>query len=260
MSPFRDRKFETLERAVREAGAFLMSKWPGGPTKDPNLTITQKADGSLVSAADMGSNEILMSALSSLFPNDFILSEEIESDPSEVRAASRVWIVDPLDGTSAFLEGRDDFSILVGLSVDRVALAGLMYFPARNIMYLAHQGAGVVRNGARIAVSASQELRSGKVYARHCSLINKELESPFMDSGLAFAQVATGELDGAVVRMKTHREWDLAAPMSVLIEAGAKVSDEKGMPIEIGVGEVSFEYFVVSNDLCHEALLGLIVR
>ena len=260
MNPFGDPKFETLERTVREAGAFLMSKWPGGSTKDASLTITQKADGSLVSAADMGSNEILMNALSLLFPNDFILSEEIESNPADVRAASRVWIVDPLDGTSAFLEGRDDFSILVGLSVDRVALAGLMYFPARDIMYLAHQGAGVLRNGSRIAVSPSKEPRLGRIYARHCSLTNRELESPFMDSGLAFAQVATGELDGAVVRMKTHREWDLAAPMSVLLEAGAKVSDETGRPIEIGLGEISFEYFVVSNGLCHEAILGLIAR
>jgi fructose-1,6-bisphosphatase/inositol monophosphatase family enzyme len=78
-----------------------------------------------------------------------------------------------------------------------------------------------------------------------------------MDSGLALAQVATGELDGVVLKMKTHKEWDLAAPMAILQEAGARVSDERGGEIPLGVGEIGFRYLIVSNGLVHDELLGL---
>ncbi len=258
MNLLEDPNFRALESAVREAGAFLLSKWPSNARGGNELGISQKADGSLVSAADMGSNEILISALSTLFPRELVISEEVESNPNEVRAASRAWIIDPLDGTKAFLEGRDDFSILVGLTVDKRAQAGLMYFPARDRMYRSERGRGAFVDGRPLAVSRSASLRAGRIYARNCSLKDRTLESPFMDSGCAFAQVATGELDGVVLRMKTHREWDIAAPMSVMLEAGATITDEHGNPIPIGVGEISFEYFVVSNGLLHEALLGQI--
>ena len=255
MSFSTDVRFTELEDVVREAGAFLMSKWPGGSAGKSDLSIVAKSDGSLVSAADMGSNEILMTALRRLFPDDYILSEEVSVDLPALRAAKRSWIIDPLDGTSAFLEGRDDFSILVGLSANQRAEAGLMFFPARNHMYRAVRGFGATMNGARISVSSSTTPRMKCVYARNCSLKNKELESSMMDSGLAFALVARGELDGVVLRMKTHREWDLAAPMAVLAEAGATISDEHGNPIPMGLGEISYQYFVVSNGLAHQMLL-----
>lgn len=260
MSFSSDVNFRELESVVREAGAFLLSKWPRGSAVPSDLSISEKIDGSLVSAADLGSNEILMAALRKLFPDDFILSEEVTVDLPALRAASRSWIIDPLDGTSAFLEGRDDFSILVGLSENKRAEAGLMFFPARDQMYRAVRGFGATMNGERILVSSSSKPRPRSVYARNCSLLHKELESPMMDSGLAFALVARGELDGVVLRMKTHREWDLAAPMAVLTEAGATISDENGDPIPIGVGEISYRYFVVSNGLVHQTLLSEIEK
>jgi fructose-1,6-bisphosphatase/inositol monophosphatase family enzyme len=79
-----------------------------------------------------------------------------------------------------------------------------------------------------------------------------------MDSGLALALVASGELDGAIIRMLTHREWDIAAPMAVLREAGARVSDETGREVPLGVGGIGFSYLVVSNDLVHDQLLDVV--
>jgi len=258
LSFLEDPNFKALESAVREAGEFLLSKWPGGQEERRDLSVRAKADGSLVSAADMGSNEILITAISRLFPADLVISEEVESDPQVVRAAVRAWIVDPLDGTKAFLEGRDDFSVLVGLAVEKAPYAGIMCFPARGQMFRAHRGHGAFRDGQPLRVSSSRFPRAGKVYARNCSLKDRELESPFMDSGCAFSMVASGELDGVVLRMTTHREWDLAAPMSVMLEAGATITDERGAPVAIGVGDITFQYLVASNGLVHEALLAQI--
>ena len=78
-----------------------------------------------------------------------------------------------------------------------------------------------------------------------------------MDSGLALLKVATGELDGAIIRMTTHREWDIAAPAAVLLSAGGCYSSETGDPVRLGVGDVEFAYFIASNGLVHEQLQAL---
>lgn len=251
-------RFEQLIGRVREAGEFLLSVWPGRSRDQSSLSITQKDDGSLVSSADMRSNEILMAALRSIFPEDAIFSEEVVSDPQSIRNAQRVWIIDPLDGTAAFLHGRDDFSVLVGLSVDRAAAAGIMFFPARGEMITARVGGGAWCNGSRLSVSSVSAPRPNRVYMRKCPRVIPELACPEIDSGLAFAHVARGELDGIILRMLTHREWDIAAPMAVLREAGAKVTDEVGREIPLGMGGVDFNYLVVSNGRTHDRLLAVV--
>lgn len=258
MNDFEDPNFTRLISAVREAGALLLSMWPGRRGQTQVLSVTQKGDGSLVSAADMASNDALTKALRSLYPDDFIFSEEVASDAATVSAARRTWIIDPLDGTSAFLEGRDDFSVLVGLSVDHVPNAGILFLPARDELFVAQAGQGAFRNGAPIRVSDVTKARDGHVYVRRFSSKAVNLESPMMDSGLALAKVACGELDGAIIKMTTHREWDIAAPMAILREAGATVTDERGGEIPVGTGGIAFSYFVASNGRTHQELLNII--
>lgn len=258
MTSSTDMSFLQLISSVREAGALLLSMWPGHAGQKGDLSVSQKGDGSLVSAADMASNEVLTKAIRALYPSDFIFSEEVASDPATVFASQRVWIIDPLDGTSAFLEGRDDFSVLVGLSVDHRAAAGLLFLPARDQMFSAEEGKGAFLNGAPIRVSDATKPRPSHVYVRRFSSTAPELESPMMDSGLALAKVACGELDGAVIKMTTHREWDIAAPMAILREAGATVTDERGCEVPLGTGGINFEYFVASNGRVHESLLTII--
>ena len=258
MTHVEDPGFAQLVASVREAGSLLLSMWPGRKGQTEILSISQKKDGSLVSAADMASNEALTKALRSLYPDDFIFSEEVASDAATVFASRRTWIIDPLDGTSAFLEGRDDFSVLVGLSVDYVANAGILFLPARDEMFIARVGKGAYRNEIPIRVSDAMKARDGHVYVRRFSSKAPNLESPMMDSGLALAKVACGELDGAIIKMTTHREWDIAAPMAILREAGATVTDERGRQIPVGTGGIAFEYFVASNGRTHQELLTII--
>ncbi len=250
--------FLKLSEAVRQEGGVVLSMWPKRRGTTTVIEVTQKIDGSLVSEADMASNELLTKALHTLYPGDFIFSEEVLCDPGVVFASNRTWIIDPLDGTSAFLEGRDDFSILVGLSVGHSPHSGVMFFPARDQMLLAQPGAGAFLNGKRVKVSEMERAGDGRVYIRRFESTAPHLASPMMDSGLALAKVAIGELDGAIIKMVTHREWDIAAPMAVLKEAGAVVTDEFGKGIPLGTGTIGFNYFVASNGHVHEQLLKII--
>ena len=255
-----DKTFQSLIDAAREAGALLLSMWPKQQGDLTSMGVSQKGDGSLVSAADMASNEILTTALRKLYPNEFIFSEEVAIDPEKVSASSRTWIIDPLDGTSAFLEGRDDFSVLVGLAVDHQPHSGILFLPAREQMFVAQRGQGAFCNGKAIRVSEYARPRDGHVYIRRFESNAPHLASPMMDSGIALAKVACGELDGAIIKMVTHREWDIAAPMAILKEAGGMVTDESGSEIPLGTGSIGFTYFVASNGRTHSELLKIIPK
>jgi fructose-1,6-bisphosphatase/inositol monophosphatase family enzyme len=254
-----DQRIDKLIQAIEEAGSLLLRLWPGreGGSKD-GLGIQSKSDGTLVSEADMQSNSLVLGALRDLFPSDAVLSEEIAPNLDLLRRSERTWIVDPLDGTSSFLHGRDDFSILVALSERHDPTLGIMHFPARGLMVLGRRGEGATCNGTPLRVSHHTQAQAGRVYIRNFESKRPELASPMMDSGLALLKVANGELDGAIIRMTTHREWDLAAPMAVLLEAGGVVSDQTGAEIRCGTGVLDFSYCVVSNGLIHQELLGLI--
>lgn len=257
MSFFSSHKGCDLVTAVRAAGELLLRYWPGSKSKH-EAVIQEKSDGSLVSTADIESNKALTSALKRLFPGEVIFSEEEVTDPQLVSAAESVWIVDPLDGTSAFLSGRDDFSILVGRCHNKRPTEGIMFFPARGILVQAEHGKGVTANGKPLSVSINRVIPKGGVYIRNWTCPRPEIASPSMDSGLALYKVAAGELDGVVIRMLTHKEWDIAAPVLAIVEAGGRVTDERGEEIEVGRGEILFHYLIASNRLIHEELLALI--
>lgn len=244
--------------SIKQAGELLMKLWPSASSGVDGLDVRSKGDGTLVSQADMQSNEVILSEIKKLFPQDAILSEESPIEPTLLAKSSRTWVVDPLDGTSSFLHGRDDFSILVALCKDFVPTFGVMFFPARNLLVVAEQGRGVVANGAALAVSTAETLEPGRVYIRNFECLRPEVASPMMDSGLALLKVANGELDGAIIRMKTHREWDLAAPIAAIQEAGGRVSTERGTEIPCGRGQIDFDYVIASNDRVHQALQALI--
>jgi myo-inositol-1(or 4)-monophosphatase len=235
-----------------------MKLWPAAASSAEGLDIRSKGDGTLVSQADMQSNDALLTAIRKLFPRDAILSEESPIEPALLERSIRTWVVDPLDGTSSFLHGRDDFSILVALCEHFVPTFGVMLFPARNLLVIAEEGRGAVANGAALAVSTADTLQPGRVYIRNFECLRPEIASPMMDSGLALLKVANGELDGAIIRMKTHREWDLAAPIAAIKEAGGRVSTELDTDIPCGRGRIDFNYVIASNGKIHQALQAVI--
>jgi fructose-1,6-bisphosphatase/inositol monophosphatase family enzyme len=80
----------------------------------------------------------------------------------------------------------------------------------------------------------------------------------WLDSGLAFLTLCTGDFDGFILKIRTHREWDLAAPTLMVEESGGKVTDEHGAPIRFAENSMTYRYLVASNGVLHDELLALI--
>lgn len=250
-----DVEVNQVSALIREAGKALMSYWPGSTSSAINLGVQTKEDGSPVSAADLASNEILTLGISKIFPGDQIISEEVPYSPA-TEATRRVWIIDPLDGTKSFIAGRDDFSVLVGLCEEERIIAGFMFFPARGTFSWSVGDRGEPKH---LIVSANTSIGNGLLYvAKMPDFARVELKCPHIDSGLAFQKVASGELDGLIIRMDTHREWDIAAPTALVTRAGGLVTNERGEEIKFGRNSKPCEYCIASNRKVHAEILELI--
>ena len=119
---------QSLEKLIREVGALLKEYWPGDPysQKGKQLTIYDKPDGSKVTDADLAANEILVAGLRKLFPKDAVVSEEGPKDEGH-QTMSRVWIVDPVDGTKEFTLGIPEFVVSVALVREGRPVLGVLY-------------------------------------------------------------------------------------------------------------------------------------
>ena len=217
-----------LEAAVREAGALALSlfqtplnNWTKGPAASP------------VCEADIAVDELLRRRLCS--PNgDFAwLSEESVDDPGRLNARS-VWIVDPIDGTRAYLAGAPDWAVSAALVRDGRPIAACLYAPARDEFFAARANSGAIRNGTAIAATAGASLAHIRV-AGPKSLLERlaGVAPPFTvmprlrSLALRFAQVAQGACDAAFAGGNSH-DWDLAAADLLVHEAGGALTALNG--------------------------------
>lgn len=209
-----------------------------------SASASRKAGGSPVTAADHAANDVILARLGDAFPRDPILSEE-SRDSSDRLRARRVWIVDPLDGTKEFLAQNGEFAVMIGLAVDGGAAAGVMYLPARNMLFRAAAGGGAwVRAGAE----AGWERLAPAPAAGPLRLVGSRSHAdPFLDElasrlgtrdvrpsgsvGVKCSLVARGERDLYVHPVPHLSEWDTCAPEVVLREAGGTVLDCRGSPL-----------------------------
>ena len=244
---------------LKSAGAGLLETWPGGGPKRDKLTIKRKPDGSYVTSADLKASKLLETELQKIKPGVLVTSEEKETKPEVIKKAEMLWIIDPLDGTRSYVDGRDDFSILVGLCVKNKMKAGFMYFPVQNMIVRAVVGEGTWIDDHKMIVSDADVLRAKRIYMRNFEpLKGHEFRGVPMDSGLALAKVASGELEGAIIKMTHHREWDIAAPAAAIEASGGKITNERGVDLVFGKGETPCTFFVASNGKLHDKLLEII--
>ncbi|WP_052341765.1 3'(2'),5'-bisphosphate nucleotidase CysQ [Salinarimonas rosea] len=221
----------SLEEAAREAGDIARGYFREG--EKTTARVWNKAGGSPVTEADVSVDAFLKVRLSQLLPEAGWLSEETRDDPA--RLDSRlVWIVDPIDGTRAFLNGIADWSVAIALLVDGVPTLGVVHAPAREGFYEAQAGAGARLNGTPIATGGRETLAGANVagpkpmvdaLARRSGPFGAVTKVPSL--ALRIARVASGEHDLALVTANA-RDWDLAAADLVLAEAGGTLSDPAG--------------------------------
>ena len=194
---------------MREAGALALADFREGATAATRSW--SKEGGSPVSDADLAVDKFLRDRLSALLPDAGWLSEETADD--HVRLGRRhVWIVDPIDGTRAFLNGRPGWCVSVALVEDGRAVHGALFAPKHAAYYEAQAGGGATRNGTAIAASKCRLLTGARKPAHNLSKGEQELVAvPCPNSiALRLAMVASGSAD-LVYTTRRGAEWDIAA-------------------------------------------------
>ena len=250
----RDR--ERLATAVKEAGA-VAHRFFRGPLK----SWTKGEGDSPVSEADIASNDLLRRHL--VEAGDGWLSEESENDPTRL-AARRVWVVDPIDGTRAFIAGREDWSVSVALVVDGRPTVAALFAPATDELFLATVGGGATRNGSAIRASAGGGLEGARVggpkrmLERIVSSGTGIVPMPRVHSlALRLARVAHSELDAAVAGGNGH-DWDLAAADLLVHEAGGMMTALDGQVLIYNRPDPVHSVLIASGRERHAALADLV--
>jgi myo-inositol-1(or 4)-monophosphatase len=189
-----------------------------------------KEHNSPVSEADIVLDKFLHSALTTARPDYGWLSEET-ADTTDRLSRRRTFVVDPIDGTRAFIKGEDPWSVSLAVVEDGVAIAGVVYAPARDEMYEAALGEGALLNGKPIVRQRPANRHAPVIPVP--GAVHQELQANGFDyirgpayPSLAYrlVQVATGKLDAAVAR-RGSQDWDLAGAAIILSEAGIDFTD-----------------------------------
>ena len=226
---------EAAVDAARAGAAVLLSHWEHLGKEDADL----KARNDWVSLADRESERTIVTMLRDRFPDDSILGEE----GSSVQAGSgRTWIIDPLDGTSNYLQHFPVWSVSIGLKSGDEMVAGVIYEPLRDLVFSAERGAGAFRNGRRMRVSDQQAVEGSFLATGFPFRAQQHVDvyvSIFRDvisvskgvrragsAALDLAYTADGIFDGF---FEMHlAPWDVAAGSLMITEAGGVVTDFSG--------------------------------
>ncbi|ANV24666.1 MULTISPECIES: 3'(2'),5'-bisphosphate nucleotidase CysQ [Agrobacterium] len=217
--------------AARKAGETAL----GFFRKDPE--VWWKNGGlSPVSAADYAANEILETILRSARPDYGWLSEETDDDADRL-SRSTVFVVDPIDGTRAFIGGRDTWCISVAVVHEGRPVVGVLVAPALSEEFTAIEGGVALKNGSPISASGGNtgtfHLAAAAEAITHLpeTMRNNVERVPHVPS-LAYrlAMVADGRIDGTLVMPNSH-EWDLAAADLILECSGGRLAGLDGKPL-----------------------------
>ena len=204
---------------------MALSRWRG------EFATWDKVPGHVVCDIDLAANDMLRSALRDLDPEAGWLSEET-ADSAERLMRSRVWVVDPIDGTRDFVRGRPGWCVSVALVEGGRAVLGVLDAPARNEHWAAEAGEGATRNGLLLRASARIELSGARVPADILPKVDADLATVFKPNSIALrmAMVASGEAD-LLAALRWGHEWDIAAAALIAQEAGAMVTDARGQTL-----------------------------
>ncbi len=233
-----------------------------------NLQVSAKGPGDFVSSADKRTEKILIEELLKAHPNHCIVTEE--SGVINNSNLNNKWIIDPIDGTTNFLNGIPQFAISIGYEEENEIKCGIIFDPIKNEMFLAEKGNGAYLNNTRIRVSNRKRLKDAllvtggpknsskikdKIFSEY-EFISKKINFPirkFGSAALDIAYVSCGRFDGC-----WHRElnyWDLAAGIVMIKEAGGffdYFEEDKKFPLKKNI--------IASNTFIHEDLKGLVKK
>jgi myo-inositol-1(or 4)-monophosphatase len=243
-----------LEDTVRQAGP-IARKFYGGDYKR-----WSKEGGSPVTEADLAVNTYLCDALTTARPDYGWLSEENTDDPSRL-SRREVFIVDPIDGTIAFLKNRPHFTICAAIVVAGRPCCGVVYNPISDELYSARTGGGAHRNGTPIRVTQRDRLEGSAMLGDRTHFTTPPWPPMHVQNrnsvAYRLALVADGSVD-ASVSLTAKRDWDLAAADIILHEAGGLLTDTGGAVMVYNKPVTLQANLVAANPVLHRQILGLL--
>jgi len=242
--------------AVKSTGEMLLALWPGSGASRRDLNIQTRSDGAKATKADRLASGSLLDALSRIFPHDLVLSEETAAAGAAERP-DRVWFLDPLDGTAAFINGEPEFSSFAALCVEGKPVFAVIGRPAAGLLGVALRPGRVKINGKRAHVSQRLQMAANRIAAVNLDL--EQGEEHNMRCAEALWGVATGDMDAALIRLsRRHKAWDFAALTAFIRAGGGQVTDERGRGLRFHQPSLPCSYVVASNGKHHQALLELL--
>jgi myo-inositol-1(or 4)-monophosphatase len=252
--------FKTFRKPVLEAGAFIRSSY--GQVADSHIEV--KAQNSLVSFVDKEAEDLLVTALSDLMPEAGFITEE---DTIQNYEKDLTWIIDPLDGTTNFLQGIPVFAVSVALYGGDEPLLGAVYDIMHDELFTAMRGGGCFLNEKRLGVSKTSRLSDAVVATgfpyNTLEKIPDLLQwfSRFLEHARGLRRLGSAALDLAYVSCgrfdgfyeSSLNPWDVAAGALLVTEAGGKVTDFFG-----GTEYLHRAMIIASNGLIHEEMMPLL--
>ena len=263
-----DQELQTAVELARAAGAAILDLYEGP------IRVEQKNydnDVEPVTQADRIANEMIVTGLKRVFPDDGILAEE-SVDTKRRLGKSRVWMVDPLDGTNGFIDGNGDFAVQIGLTEEGQCMLGVVYQPLTGVLYRAVRGKGtwIERpqfEPERAHVSDKTDLATMRLAAsrsHRSPRMNKVIERfGFREEvqrgsvGIKVGLLIEQQCDLYIHLSGRTKQWDTCAPEVILTEAGGRITDLFGYPLNYNVPDVQNRNGLVSsNGAAHDQIIS----
>jgi 3'(2'), 5'-bisphosphate nucleotidase len=263
------REMEAALMLAREAGAAILDYYDR-PVKVERKVDVDTSHTEPVTVADRAANELIVEGLRKEFPDDGILAEE-SLDTERRLSKRRVWMIDPLDGTSGFISRDGDFAVQIGLAVDGRSILGVVYEPLADLLFRAVEGAGTwverqgfeperaqvsdVRDVKRMRLAASRTHRSPRMDKVVTALQLKE-EVRRGSVGVKVGLIVERQCDLYIHLSPRTKQWDTCAPEVILREAGGRFTDLFGEPIIYNAPDAqNHNGIVATNGRAHDFII-----
>ena len=252
---------ELAVRAVKEAGDAVMKIYKH------DFVTTFKKDNEPLTEADLKSNNIIKKIIASTdYP---ILSEESLDDKKRLDY-DKIWIVDPLDGTSDFVSKSGEFTIMIALVDKHEPILGVIYWPTNDILYVAQKGGGAHKfvSGVweKLVISKRLELCNCRVLGSRHHLSSNEADflkqlnvEKFSERGssLKVTDICSGIAELYFTMTNKIKQWDTCASNCLIIEAGGKMTDMLGNELEYNTENIYHKNgILVTNGIIHDVIIN----
>lgn len=259
-------ELEFVARLAREAATIVNTFYIG------SSEVRYKPGDEPVTEADRSANQHIVNRIRARFPDDGILSEESKDDLARLNQ-TRVWIIDPLDGTKEFIARNGEFSIMIGLAVAGHPVLGVVQQPATGLLYAGAvgQGAFLYEDGERVELTVSDladikamtmvSSRSHRqqIVDRIRAQLNITRERVSGSVGLKVGLITRQLADLYIHPSPGCKEWDLCAPQALLEAAGGRITDCWGNPLRYNKRDVrAHNGLIATNGVLHDQVVEVV--